>query len=304
MDALLERLDPVFERRGTSDVAIATNGGFAASADHPADERRGAARQAAPGRDGGALLLGKRDLSPHAQEEPQPEARPRLATATRMLASHRLIGMFGHVSVLTEDPQRYLVCPGAGARKDRCRSTDVLELGLDDEFEPGRPLELYMHSEVHRLKPHIKSLIHVHSPALVALSAMARGAHRSAHAARELLARGHARLGRGRPGQGPGGRAAADRDPGRCGDRAAALARRGDRRHGRCTRPSSGRSSPRSTPASWSPRCRTVGRWLRCRASTDRDDLYARVLSARTHDMHWDYASSFVTVAPGARGQD
>ncbi len=49
----------------------------------------------------------------------------------------------------------------------------MLELGLDDEFEPGRPLELYMHSEVRRLKPQLKSLVHVHSPALVALSAMA-----------------------------------------------------------------------------------------------------------------------------------
>src|SRR6266851_3159300 len=85
--------------------------------------------------------------------------RSELATATRILASHQLIGMFGHVSVLTDDPRKYLVCPGAGARKDRCRSTDVLELD--------------MHSEVHRLKPHLKSLIHVHSPALVSLSAMA-----------------------------------------------------------------------------------------------------------------------------------
>src|SRR5487761_2170003 len=80
-------------------------------------------------------------------------ARTELATATRILARHQLIGMFGHVSVLTEDPQRYLVCPGAGARKDRCRSTVVLELDLDAEFEPGRPLELHMHSEAHRLKP-------------------------------------------------------------------------------------------------------------------------------------------------------
>ena len=70
------------------------------------------------------------------------DLRSELATATRVLAQHGLIGMFGHVSVLTDDPQRYLVCPGAGARKDRCRSTDVLELGLDAEFEPGRPLEV------------------------------------------------------------------------------------------------------------------------------------------------------------------
>jgi len=49
----------------------------------------------------------------------------------------------------------------------------VLELGLDHDFEPGLPLELYMHSEAHRLKPHLKSLIHVHSPNLVALAALA-----------------------------------------------------------------------------------------------------------------------------------
>jgi ribulose-5-phosphate 4-epimerase/fuculose-1-phosphate aldolase len=101
------------------------------------------------------------------------ELRSELATATRILASHQLIGMFGHVSVLTDDPRRYLVCPGAGARKDRCRAADVFELDLDEEFEPGRPLELYMHAELHRLKPELKSLVHVHSPALVALSAMA-----------------------------------------------------------------------------------------------------------------------------------
>lgn len=67
------------------------------------------------------------------------------------------------------------VCPGAGARKDRCRPEDVIELDLDHEFEPGLPLELYMHSEVHRLKPQIGSLIHVHSPSLVALAASASG---------------------------------------------------------------------------------------------------------------------------------
>jgi methionine synthase II (cobalamin-independent) len=43
VEALLERLDPVFEQRGEDDVAIATSSGFAASADHPLmseDEQR------------------------------------------------------------------------------------------------------------------------------------------------------------------------------------------------------------------------------------------------------------------------
>jgi methionine synthase II (cobalamin-independent) len=35
VEGLLDRLDPAFERRGDEDVAIATNGGFAASADRP-----------------------------------------------------------------------------------------------------------------------------------------------------------------------------------------------------------------------------------------------------------------------------
>lgn len=100
--------------------------------------------------------------------------REELAIGTRILGRHEMIGMFGHISLLTDDPERYLLCPGAGTRKDRCRASEILELHLDDEFEWGRPLELYMHSEVHRLKPHIKSLVHVHSPALVALSALAQ----------------------------------------------------------------------------------------------------------------------------------
>lgn len=100
------------------------------------------------------------------------ELREELATATRILARHGMIGMFGHVSVLTEDPSVYLLCPGAGKRKDLCRPEDVLELGLDDVFDHGRPLELYMHAELHRARPDLQSLIHVHSPNLTALAAL------------------------------------------------------------------------------------------------------------------------------------
>src|SRR5262249_24322457 len=100
------------------------------------------------------------------------ELRAQLATATRILARHDLIGRFGHVSLLTEDPQRYLICPGAGRRKDLVRPADIIELGLDDEFKPGLPLELYMHAAMHRARPEIASLVHVHSPNLTTLAAM------------------------------------------------------------------------------------------------------------------------------------
>lgn len=101
------------------------------------------------------------------------EQRAELAIGTRILARHDLIGMFGHVSLLTDDPTRYLLSPGAGRRKDLCRPEHIFELGLDDVFGVGLPLELYLHAEMHRARPQIRSLIHVHSPNLTALAAMA-----------------------------------------------------------------------------------------------------------------------------------
>ncbi|HEY4278421.1 MAG TPA: class II aldolase/adducin family protein [Conexibacter sp.] len=98
--------------------------------------------------------------------------REDLAVATRILGRHELLGMFGHVSVLAPEEGRYLVSPGAGNRKDRCTPEQVFDLGLDDDWKPGMPLELYMHSEVHRLFPQVGSLVHIHAPGLTQLSAM------------------------------------------------------------------------------------------------------------------------------------
>lgn len=96
--------------------------------------------------------------------------RAELAVAARILARHGLLGMFGHISSLLPGGQRYLIHPGAGSRKDLCRASDVFELELDDEWRAGLPLELYMHSEVHRMSPQVGSLVHVHAPALTQLS--------------------------------------------------------------------------------------------------------------------------------------
>jgi HCOMODA/2-hydroxy-3-carboxy-muconic semialdehyde decarboxylase len=234
-------------------------------------------------------------------EEPA-DLRSELATATRILASRHLIGMFGHVSVLTDDPQRYLVCPGAGARKDRCRSTDVMELDLDHEFEPGLPLELYMHSEVHRLKPHIRSLIHVHSPALVALGAMADVPtqmlmlHASFWPA-IMPVWDEADLVRDR--------AAAQRLIGLLGEESIALLRwHGAVIVGRTLHEAVFRAILAEDHAHQLVTALSHGRPLApVPDSTDRDELYAKVLSSRTHDMHWEYASSFVTAPPDARGR-
>jgi ribulose-5-phosphate 4-epimerase/fuculose-1-phosphate aldolase len=230
------------------------------------------------------------------------DLRAELATATRILAQHQLVGMFGHVSVLTDDPQRYLVCPGAGARKDRCRATDVIELDLDHQFEPGLPLELYMHSEVHRLKPHLRSLIHVHSPALVALAGMAE-------VPTQLLMMHASFWPRAMPvWEEPDlvrDRAAAQRLIGILGDEAIALLRwHGAVIVGRTLHEAVFRAILAEEHASQLVTALSHGRALAPVPDTvDRTELYARVLSAHTHDMHWNYASTFVPVAPDARGR-
>jgi len=231
------------------------------------------------------------------------ELRTQLATATRILARHQLVGMFGHVSVLTDDPQRYLVCPGAGARKDRCRPTDVLELDLDHEFEPGLPLELYMHSEVHRLKPHIKSLIHVHSPGLVALAAMAE-------VPPELLMMHASFWPEAMPvWEEPDlvrDRAAAQRLIGILGGEAIALLRwHGAVIVGHTLQEALFRAILAEEHAAQLVTTLSHGRPLSpVPKNVNRDELYAKVLSPRTHDMHFGYASTFVELPPGARGAD
>jgi ribulose-5-phosphate 4-epimerase/fuculose-1-phosphate aldolase len=221
------------------------------------------------------------------------ELRAELATATRILARHELVGMFGHVSVLTDDPRRYLVCPGAGARKDRCRPSDVLELDLDHEFEPGLPLELYMHSEAHRLKPEVGSLIHVHSPYLVALAALAT-------VPSELLMM-HASFW---PVAMPvweepdlvRDRAAARRLIGVLGDEAIALLRwHGAVIVGRTLQEAVFRAILAEEHARQLVTALSHGRPLSpVPKDVDRDSLYAKVLSPRTHDMHFGWAGTFV----------
>ncbi|MGW1209487.1 class II aldolase/adducin family protein [Streptomyces sp. NPDC002499] len=99
--------------------------------------------------------------------------RDELAPTPRILARHGPIGMFGHVSVVTDDPEHCLVRPGAGRRKDRCRPEEMHELSLNDEFAPGLPLNLCPHTATHRARPGLRSLVHVRSPHRTARAAPA-----------------------------------------------------------------------------------------------------------------------------------
>lgn len=99
--------------------------------------------------------------------------REHLAEATRIAAAHDLIGMFGHLSYYPEPgTDRYLLSPGAGSQKQLCTSDDIFEMTFADEWVQGLPLEIYMHSEAHRMRPEIGALVHSHSPGLTRLSAL------------------------------------------------------------------------------------------------------------------------------------
>jgi ribulose-5-phosphate 4-epimerase/fuculose-1-phosphate aldolase len=231
--------------------------------------------------------------------ERERELREELATATRILGRHEMIGMFGHVSLLTDDPQRYLICPGAGKRKDRCRPEDLLLLDLEDEFAPGRPLELYMHAAVHRAKPHIQSLVHVHSPALTPLSALDEipADLLMVHASfwpdavpvwdRPELVKDHA-----------SGREMVDR----FGDAAVGLLRwHGAVIVGATVREAIFRAVLAEAHARLVLDVLATGRRLAPVPDAEpRQTLYDRMLPPFTHDLHWHYEASYVELAPGA----
>lgn len=226
--------------------------------------------------------------------------RDELAVGTRILARHDLIGMFGHVSLLTDDPQRYLVCPGAGLRKDRCRASDVIELDLDDDFQKGLPLELYMHSEAHRLNPAIRSLIHVHSPALLALSSMTSvpGTLLMLHASfwpKVVPVFDDPDLVRDRD--------TAQRLIHLLGDQAVALLRwHGAVIVGETLRESVFRAILAEQHAQQLLTAISHGEPITAvDQEMDRTQLYARMLPPLTHDMHWRYERSYVHQCGGAQ---
>jgi HCOMODA/2-hydroxy-3-carboxy-muconic semialdehyde decarboxylase len=212
-----------------------------------------------------------------------------------------MVGMFGHVSVMTEDTQRYLICPGAGTRKDLCRPEEVIELDVNAEFEPGRPLELYMHAQAHQLKPEtMRSLIHVHSPALTALSTVAEipGELLMVHAGfwpKEMPVWDEAELVR-------------DHDRGRqlielMGEESIALLRwHGAVIVGATVQEAVWRTLMAETHAQHVLTALGHGQPLAAVPDdVDRAELYERLSPDWTHEMLWRLESSYVSLTPGSR---
>jgi ribulose-5-phosphate 4-epimerase/fuculose-1-phosphate aldolase len=156
------------------------------------------------------------------------------------------------------------------------------------------------HSEVHRLKPAIGSLIHVHSPALTALSAMAE-------VPSELLML-HASFW---PEAMPiydevdlvRDRAASQRLVNLLGDEALALLRwHGAVIVGATLREAVFRAVLAEQHAAQLLSALSHGRPLApVPSDVSRAELYPKMLPPRTHDMNWAYEGSFVPQPPGAQ---
>lgn len=96
------------------------------------------------------------------------ELRAKTATLTRMLGLQGLIGMFGHVSIRVPGTDKCFISPGASTEKSTVRPEDVFVYNIDGTIidHPGGliPLEWRIHTQIHRDRPEIMCVCHLHAP--------------------------------------------------------------------------------------------------------------------------------------------
>jgi ribulose-5-phosphate 4-epimerase/fuculose-1-phosphate aldolase len=108
--------------------------------------------------------------------------RRKLAVLCRILSDHGYIGTFGHVSVRVPDTDLVLITPGAGADKATVRSDQIFVYHIDGEVlhHPGgdltisEPAEWRIHTQIHRDRPEILSVAHLHAPSSTLLGIVNR----------------------------------------------------------------------------------------------------------------------------------
>ncbi|WP_250633777.1 class II aldolase/adducin family protein [Pinirhizobacter soli] len=106
------------------------------------------------------------DATTAAPVESEAELRRKTAVMCRMLNLQGSIGMFGHVSIRVPGTDRVLLSPGAGSEKAMVQPEDVFVFHIDGEIleHPGGevPLEWRIHTQIHRDRPEVMSVTHLH----------------------------------------------------------------------------------------------------------------------------------------------
>ena len=96
-----------------------------------------------------------------------------LVAANRILADQDVLDGYGHVSVRSErDPARYLLARSMAP--EITTADDIMEYDLDSNPIDGRGRamhsERFIHGEIYKVRPEVKSVVHFHAPPVVLMS--------------------------------------------------------------------------------------------------------------------------------------
>jgi ribulose-5-phosphate 4-epimerase/fuculose-1-phosphate aldolase len=97
-----------------------------------------------------------------------------LVAANRILASHEVFDAYGHISARSDsNPQRYFMARSVAA--ELVNADDILEYDLDSNpigaKSPALFLERFIHGEIYKARPDVKSAVHCHTPSVIPFGA-------------------------------------------------------------------------------------------------------------------------------------
>jgi len=121
---------------------------------------------------GGALIAaaGRTRAEPTSAGPADPALIEDLVAANHILFDQGVVDGYGHVSVRHDkDPNRYLL--SRSLAPELVTAEDIVEFDLDSNaVDPrGRKfyLERFIHGEIYKVRPDVKSVVHHHSPAVI-----------------------------------------------------------------------------------------------------------------------------------------
>jgi ribulose-5-phosphate 4-epimerase/fuculose-1-phosphate aldolase len=110
------------------------------------------------------------------------ELRRKLAVMCRILGRQNAIGLYGHVSILVPGTDKVLMTPGAGIEKTTVRIDQIFVFDLAGKihYHPGGdkpiqiPAEWRIHTQIHKDRPEIGCVAHLHARASTLLGIAGR----------------------------------------------------------------------------------------------------------------------------------
>jgi ribulose-5-phosphate 4-epimerase/fuculose-1-phosphate aldolase len=110
------------------------------------------------------------------------DLRRKLAIMCRVLGQQGAIGLYGHVSIRVPDSDIVLITPGAGIEKTTVRIDQIFVFTVDGQmlYRPGGdkpiqiPAEWRIHTQIHKDRPEIGCVAHLHARASTLLGVAGR----------------------------------------------------------------------------------------------------------------------------------